>query len=582
MPDLLRYFYVAGLGRRVTGPADLLQPRLIETLKSIAAAEANATPIAIASGAAGADHLFLSAALTLGWSIKLVLPTPVHLFEKDFTTKDAAGATVIDDVALAEFRRLKDAAIDIEVIPPSPERRGAFTRCANQMIADADVLVALWDGKPGKQGGTNESLLLSHQLGVPLVLLDAATGLPWGGRPLPDANTLAKRHRTRYPVGDTKNGGILRHVETSVAESLANTEPTENDPNPPGSIPEFLARSCVEQRGRFGSALASRASALAVNHRDWNLTALLLHVLATAVGLVALVFQQSLPEGASHQAAIIKFLLVFMAVVILLAVRWQRNHHRWVRARFVREINRSLTETALLSRMAGESIGVFVPEAIWAIFLRLRQPLLTFHALAASELPTTTLAQVLAKYRERRLTHRTDYRTLKPSQLSQQDYQRVQAEHAHHRHQMITIIFWGLTGVLLVCAVAGVFVPHESDFYGPVKLGTVLLPVVVAALMVVPNLHDTHRRFTVGPALVSLLARLDGEMQAVEEVLRTGGAGPVPGTTVSVWTGSDEERAVLSEAWARQRAVEIAREAENALLAEVIGFKTFVESVEVG
>jgi hypothetical protein len=113
---------------------------------------------------------------------------------------------------------------------------------------------------------------------------------------------------------------------------------------------------------------------------------------------------------------------------------------------------------------------------------------------------------------------------------------------------------------------------------------------MMAAILVMPNLHDGHRRQIVSKSLQEQLGRLDQEAKAVEAVLAAAEAnesvtifqnrsenGPV-----SVWQGTMAEQKTQSEAWAANRIVEIARETENALLTELIGFKTFVESVEIG
>lgn len=583
---LFRYLYIAGLGRREIGPAAIILPRLKETLQQIAATAPEAQPVALASGAAGADQIFLAAARELGWSIKLVLPVPVYLFEKDFTTKDAAGATVPDEAALAEFRRFCAAAIDIEIIPPSTERRGAFTRCANRLVADADVLVALWDGQPGKQGGTNESLLLAEQKGVPVIALDARSGDSLNPDTGFDLATLSRRHVQRHDGDQDSPRGILVDLETSLAESLRHRPPATIEPDTPRTVDEFLAQPLLAQRSGLGSALAERANALAKRHRTLNLGAIALHAAATTIGVYALVFGHAHFEWAPAAAGWLKLTLVLLAVGTVVWIRNLRAQRRWVRARFVREINRSLSQSAALTRATGESVGAFVPNSVWTTFPRLRAPLLTFHGLAARQVATGTaqvsLAEVLQEYRKQRLQHDPDYRTKEPSQLSQHDYHLVESYRAEREHHAVECAFWFFTGVLIFSVILSVSLSSGSTLYPWTKYFSVLLPVVVASLMVLPNLRETHRRRIVSPAIVKRLGECDAEMIKVINVLTTREATQVPGTQVPVWDASHADQAAQSRAWAQQRAVEIARETEATLLTEVLGFKTFVESVEVG
>jgi hypothetical protein len=581
MKHAFGYVFVAGVGRREIGSVAQLRTAVRDTLVQIASAFGDDQPVALASGAAGTDQVFLDVARELGWPIKLVLPCPAYQFEQDFVREDSAtGARIVDESGAAKFRELHSVAIDVEVIAPAPGRRDAFTRAADRLLAQADVLVGVWDGKPGRSGGTNEALLLAEQLDIPVLLLDAATGRRWPNRVWPEGQALQRRQRARHEAPDGTPEGILADVDRSIVEGLRHE--AEESPQGTGDSKEFFNLPLNEQKQRLGTVLAGRAGALAERHRRWNILVLLLHGLATTVGLSALVFQEQLPAASATIASWVKLLLVLAAIGITIRLRRHRAHRRWVRARFVREVNRSLSATSPLSRRTGEAIGAFVPSALWCVFARLQYPLLTFHALATPLGQGASLADVLAKYRQARLAHRASAESLPSSQTSQQDYQRREAAAAERTHHRIETLFFVCTGLLLLCAVLGVSVPHEHSLYPWAKLGTVLLPVVVASLLVLPNLHDSHRRLIVGPALAGRLAELDRQMAEVEAVLRAGATVPGIGAAVAVWGGSEAERSAAAEAWAKNRAVEIVRAAEYALLAELIGFKTFVESVEVG
>lgn len=606
----LHYLFVAGLGRRQVGDPATIRAALTETMQAIAATCPQAQPVAMASGAAGGDQLFLEAAQRLGWPIRLVLPVPVYLFEQDFTSKGPDGAPVVDQAGLDGFRRLHAAAVEVEVISPSAARRESFTRCANTLVTEADIVVALWDRQPGKQGGTNESLFLAEKSGVPTIVLDAQTGRAFPSDTVAPAATWLRRYEERHAVGT-----ILHDIDEAFQHTVA-----------PAQAAEFASASLAQQHKSFGGLLADEAAKCARSYKRKNLAAVALHVGASFFGLWALLFFVH-HTGAGLVASVVKLTAVAAAFWLAHSAKKLGEQNKWVKARFIREVNRSLGASAEVARQTGDAHGSFVPTSIWVIFRYLRAPLLFFHARHRQAPGASSLLSIVQQYRRRRLQHDDAYATKKLNDLSQQDYQQrtaARAECVHHRIETAYLISLGLflVSVLFVLAVAW---PHlgahhaevsspsavahvQADvvaaepavgaedaavtdwlgyngvLYRTAKWLTVLLPVVAAALLVLPNLWDVHRRRRVAPAMVRTLVRLDAEAAQVEEVLiaLAGGRGPALAGGVAVWAGTAPERQAMAEAWARTRFASIAREAEHAILTEVIGFKTFVENVELG
>jgi hypothetical protein len=540
MPLPLHYLFVAGLGRRVIGPHDTVRNALVETLKAVAAAAPDAQPVAMASGASGADQAFLEAALSLGWPIRLVLPVAAYLFEQDFTSRDAAGNTMIDNDGLDRFRRLRAAAIEVEVISPSPDRHMAFTRCANTLVTEADVVVTLWDGKPGKQGGTNESLLLADHINVPLIILDAQTGLPYIGIPVPSADKLSRRHCERHAPGT-----ILHDVDTLLA-----------------SVPTTS--------GTLDERLKAAAKTLADSYKFKNASAILVHALAAALGLFALVFFHE-NHDVGYGATVIKLTAVLVAVWLVYSAKEKGEHHRWAKTRYIRETIRSLKASLPLAGHCQHPLARFAPTSLWVLARYLQRPLL-LHVLTEPAQKDEGLLASLQTYRTKQLR-------------LQNGYQIKEGVKAGKRHHWIERGFWGAT-ILFFVAGFSIFMNHDYDgnLYKWAKWLTVFLPVFSAALLVLPNLWETHRRRRVAPAVARTYERLDVEAGVVEQVLLDLAAGHTPtcpdGT--AVWAGSSADISVAIEAWAKTRLAAIVREAEHAYLTEVIGFKTFVENAEVG
>ena len=124
-------------------------------------------PLEVRSSLAeGADRLVVERALRRsGTRLVAVLPLPADDYEDDF------------DGTVAEFRRLLDAAADVEVVAPQPTREAAYERAGHVVVEGSDVLVALWDGAGSRgQGGTAEIVEYARARGVPVEVV--AVGRP--------------------------------------------------------------------------------------------------------------------------------------------------------------------------------------------------------------------------------------------------------------------------------------------------------------------------------------------------------------------------------------------------------------------
>jgi len=107
--------------------------------------------------AAGGDQLVARVALRLGIPLVAILPMEVAEYEKDFEEADS----------LSEFRELLKRAKQVICLPPAPGNGAApyaghareiqYAQLGVFLSNHCQVLLALWDGKPGeKLGGTGQ------------------------------------------------------------------------------------------------------------------------------------------------------------------------------------------------------------------------------------------------------------------------------------------------------------------------------------------------------------------------------------------------------------------------------------------
>lgn len=123
--------------------------------------------------AEGADRLVAQVGLGRGGSLVVLLPLEIDEYSNDFADGDS----------IAEFNELLAAADEVEVIaPPSDDdgsREAAYERAGLAVLDRSDVLLALWDGEPGRgRGGTAELVAEARrrQHPVEVVAVERAEG----------------------------------------------------------------------------------------------------------------------------------------------------------------------------------------------------------------------------------------------------------------------------------------------------------------------------------------------------------------------------------------------------------------------
>ncbi|HYA73542.1 MAG TPA: hypothetical protein VEF36_10345 [Roseiarcus sp.] len=129
----------------------------------------------ISSLAEGADRIAARAALAAGFALDVVLPCPSSIYLRTFA----------DDASRGEFDALMASARACLVLPLAGASEKAledrlprsYESAGLTMLAQSDILVAVWDGKPADgRGGTGQIVDEAARAGVPVVVVDPSNG----------------------------------------------------------------------------------------------------------------------------------------------------------------------------------------------------------------------------------------------------------------------------------------------------------------------------------------------------------------------------------------------------------------------
>lgn len=145
----------------VTGHMDLQSETVtlvLDALHEVIAQHDTAELVGVSCIAAGADSLFARAVIEAGGRLIAVIPSEDYRQTKvkpDHTTT---------------FDLLAEAAHEVVVMPFETANRQAYEAANAELLRRADRLVAVWDGQApsGKGGGTADTVLEAHRIGLPV------------------------------------------------------------------------------------------------------------------------------------------------------------------------------------------------------------------------------------------------------------------------------------------------------------------------------------------------------------------------------------------------------------------------------
>ncbi len=168
MPEPLR---IGVTGHRFLDEVEKLSAGIDQTLAQLEEAFPGRKWTVLSPLAEGADRLVVWRAIRFRPFARLVVPLPlaVDSYQRDFETYESR----------LEFQDMLDLA-DVILPPPlAPSREEAYYAAGEYVIRQADVVVALWDGRGAEsRGGTGEMVALARQRQIPLAWVHCANHRP--------------------------------------------------------------------------------------------------------------------------------------------------------------------------------------------------------------------------------------------------------------------------------------------------------------------------------------------------------------------------------------------------------------------
>ncbi len=147
-----------------------LRDVLKEARRGVRSGFPSAEIVALSALAEGADRMFAEAALGLDCRLDVVLP---------FTSPDYE--TTFGDASTTPCYRelLARAAKVTELSGSLSDRKAAYEAVGHALADAADMLVAVWDGRPSAgRGGTPEIVAYAVSKGIPVIWIDANRDRP--------------------------------------------------------------------------------------------------------------------------------------------------------------------------------------------------------------------------------------------------------------------------------------------------------------------------------------------------------------------------------------------------------------------
>lgn len=116
--------------------------------------------VGLTSLAAGSDQIFAQCVLDLGGELSVILPS--KWYEETFGSPDD----------LANYYRLLSVAVSTIELNHSRPSEAAYWDAGKHVVEQADVLVAVWDGRPAAGlGGTADVVKYATELGRKVIVV---------------------------------------------------------------------------------------------------------------------------------------------------------------------------------------------------------------------------------------------------------------------------------------------------------------------------------------------------------------------------------------------------------------------------
>ncbi len=157
------------LERMIDADLAALRVALRQTLEKLASASGSPMRL-VTSLADGADSITADEALDLGWTLDAVLPFFRADYFADFTEAQARSD---HETLLARARNVFELDGDRDVEGGSAV---AYERAGRVVLAQSDILIAVWDGGPVRgRGGAAQIVAEAVLAGIPVIHIDPAS-----------------------------------------------------------------------------------------------------------------------------------------------------------------------------------------------------------------------------------------------------------------------------------------------------------------------------------------------------------------------------------------------------------------------
>jgi membrane protein YdbS with pleckstrin-like domain len=305
------------LGEEVRQALDLVQSRCRTGTA--------ATPVSltvVSALAEGADRIVAWEAIKRGAHLEVVLPLAPDDYLADFGS----------DASKSEFRALLGQATAITELGGTGARDKAYEQAGRAIVNRSDVLMALWDGRPGHgRGGTAETVSYARRQHVPV--LQVAVERVGQGALQPRAVREPELPEFFGLLSDEAFGRLDRFNSASLppgAKSAILLPAGLKTPVPP-HVRDFVA---------YAQPYFDRAEQTAGHsQRLYKVLTRLLYSLAAAA-VIVVATQVTFFSG--HPAIVWAEVAALVTIVVTLALgRFARWHDRWLAARYLAERIRS-------------------------------------------------------------------------------------------------------------------------------------------------------------------------------------------------------------------------------------------------
>ncbi len=372
------------------GDTDLVALRAaLHTLFQTLATEAKAPMRLVTSLADGADSIAADEALDLGWTLDAVLPLSREDYFADFTE---AQARADHEMLLAKAHAVFELDGDRGVEGGSAI---AYERAGRVVLAQSDILVAVWDGGPVRgRGGAAQIVAEAVLAGIPVIHIDAAgvnqPRLLWDGL---EEHDLGQQTIDSVPRGDLSAlPGLMRGLidaprdaseQAMLAQFEAPTKPRRNwalayplllammgvrrlrttdwaVADPARAMPAILgpcSGAALDASG-FGAKLRTtlaprfaRADAMATHVAQMFRSGYVTNFSFAALAVVLSLLGLALPSALKPVLIILEFMVIATILLVTRAGNRAKWHRRWLDNRHLAERLRCLTIAAQLGEL---------------------------------------------------------------------------------------------------------------------------------------------------------------------------------------------------------------------------------------